>query len=102
MNYITNLRNRSMSESSEGSQDGSSLVQRNPSGQQQLTPFSIGWQSKTNKTSQIAGVHSAAPSSPLSCAEQPRYFYELDGKVPYTTYERKPAFYDIDGKVQYK
>ena len=37
-------------------------------------------------------------SSPGSAAVGGKFFYDIDGKVPFSYYERKPELYDVDGK----
>ena len=37
-------------------------------------------------------------SSPGSAAVGGKFFYDIDGKVPFSYYERKPELYDLDGK----
>jgi len=41
-------------------------------------------------------------SSPGSAAVGGKFFYDIDGKVPFSYYERKPELYDLDGKHRYK
>jgi len=41
-------------------------------------------------------------SSPGSAAVGGKFFYDIDGKVPFSYYERKPELYDVDGKHRYK
>ena len=36
--------------------------------------------------------------SPGSAAVGGKFFYDIDGKVPYSYYERRPELYDLDGK----
>lgn len=40
--------------------------------------------------------------SPGSAAVGGKFFYDIDGKVPYSYYERRPELYDLDGKHRYK
>lgn len=44
----------------------------------------------------------ASGSPPGSAAIGGKFFYDIDGKVPFSYYERKPELYDLDGKHRYK
>ena len=39
--------------------------------------------------------------SPGSAAVGGKFFYDIDGKVPYSYYERRPELYDLDGKHRF-
>lgn len=40
--------------------------------------------------------------SPNNNPMETKYLYDIDGKFPYSVYEKKPQLYDIDGKTTYK
>jgi len=44
----------------------------------------------------------AVNSPPGSAAVGGNFFYDIDGKVPFSYYERRPELYDLDGKHRYK
>ena len=43
----------------------------------------------------------ASGSPPGSAAIGGKFFYDIDGKVPFSYYERKPELYDLDGKHRF-
>ena len=50
----------------------------------------------------INGGYSSSPSGGLNNPMEAKYLYDIDGKFPYSVYEKKPELYDIDGKHTYK
>ena len=47
-------------------------------------------------------LHPDKVNHPGGEAMHPRYLVDIDGKFPYSVYEKDPKLYDLDGKHKYQ
>ena len=93
MEFLRRLRKeRTMSESSDNSLDGATGFYTQ----------SYRLHEPEQRPRQEDVACSPAKKHHATSAEEGHFFYELEGKVHYSYYEKHPEFYDIDGKHRYK